>query len=63
MGVLLERFDHIVGPGVGPRFEAAVDLDFLAGRLRVEAAGAFEGSWHELPENIDARSAALTLAG
>jgi transaldolase len=60
--------DHLLtsrdGGDVVHRFlDAGVDLDALAKRLQEEAAGAFERSWHELLENIDAKSAALTLAG
>jgi transaldolase len=43
------------------RFTAAgVDLEALAARLQVEAAEAFERSWHELLENIETKSATLT---
>ena len=38
---------------------SGVDLRGLAHRLQVEAAQAFERSWDELLENIDAKSAAL----
>ena len=51
-------------PALMPRFlDVGLDLDAPAKRLQEEAAGAFERSWHELLENIDAKSAALTLAG
>jgi hypothetical protein len=33
------------------------------GRLQVEAARAFERSWHGLLENIDSKSAMLTSVG
>jgi transaldolase len=38
---------------------SGVDLRQLAHRLQIEAAQAFERSWAELLENIDAKSAAL----
>jgi len=42
---------------------AGVDLEALAARLQVEAAQAFERSWHELLENIESKSATLTSVG
>ena len=39
---------------------AGVDLEGLAARLQVEAAEAFEHSWHELLENIETKSATLS---
>jgi len=43
--------------------QAGVDLAALAARLQTEAAEAFVRSWDELLENIDQKSAALTVAG
>jgi transaldolase len=51
------RADSVIAEFV----RAGVDLDALAARLQVEAAEAFERSWHELLANIDVKSA--TLAG
>jgi transaldolase len=49
------RADSVIAEFVG----AGVDLDALAERLQVEAARAFERSWHELLANIDVKSASL----
>jgi transaldolase len=52
------RADAVVAEFLG----AGVDLDALAVRLQVEAAEAFERSWHELLGNIELKSAILAGA-